>query len=75
MVIEITLKNEFGEFKSIPIEVTEQEYEEIILLSKTFYTSGGYEIQTEQGFIVIPPEIVKKSILCLSIIDYDHTTN
>jgi hypothetical protein len=57
------------------VSESEQEYEEIILLSKTFYTSGGYEIQTEQGFIVIPPEIVKKSILCLSIIDYDNTTH
>lgn len=75
MIIEITIKNEFGEFKSLPLEVTDEEYTEIISLSKTFYNTGGYEMQTHDGFIVIPPEIVKKSILCLSIISYDDSTS
>lgn len=74
MIIEITIKNEFGEFKSLPIEVTNEEYVEIITLSKTFYNTGGYEMQTINGFVVIPPEIVKKSILSLSILDYDEST-
>jgi len=74
MEIEIKITNEFGVYTSVPLEVTEEEYQHIATLSKSFYING-YEMQTKDGFLVIPPEIVKKSILCLSIINHDNTSS
>jgi hypothetical protein len=58
----IVIKNKFGEFRSKKFEVSEEDYEKIIELSKNFYSSG-YEMETESGFLVIPPDIIKESIL------------
>lgn len=72
MKIVIKIKNEFGEFESLPFEIPEDEYSSVLEMSKNFYDSGGYEMQTKQGFLVIPPEIVKKSILILET-NYDDS--
>lgn len=50
------------------LEVTESQYKNIIEMSKNFYESG-FEMTTEDGgFVIIPPDIVKKSILKINII-------
>lgn len=69
MNIKITIKNNFGEFNSLPININDEEYEEIIEMSKNFYLTGGYEMQTDEGFLVIPPDIVSQSILLVQIIE------
>ena len=74
MKIVVKIKNNFGEFESIPIEVTEGEYSEVLEMSKNFHKSGGYEMPTKEGFLVIPPEITKHSILLLKIIDPNDTS-
>jgi hypothetical protein len=66
MNIHIIIINKFGEFKSRPIEVNEEEYEKIIELSRTFYISG-YEMDTINGFIVIPPDVIRESILLIEL--------
>jgi hypothetical protein len=64
MNIVLTIKNRLGEYKSKPIEIDSGDYENIIELSKQFYLSG-YEMETENGFVVIPPEVIKESILLI----------
>ena len=64
MKIVLIVKNKFGEFRSNPIELEEEDYEIIVELSKGFYLSG-YEMDTEEGFVVMPPEIIKESILII----------
>lgn len=70
MKIVLTIKNKLGEYKSKPIEVNTEDYENIVELSKQFYLSG-YEMETENGFVVIPPEVIKESIL---LIEKNETT-
>jgi len=67
MKIKLKLLNDLGTFYSEVVEVTESQYTGLIEVSKTFYSSGGYEMYLESGFMVVPPEIVKKSILIIEI--------
>ena len=61
--IQIVLENKFGEFLGKRAFVTEEQYQKILNMSKSFY-SGGFELTCEDGtFVVFPPEIVNKSIL------------
>jgi len=61
--IQIVLENEYGEFKGKIASVTEEQYLNILNMSKSFY-SRGFELTCEDGtFVVFPPEIVNKSIL------------
>ena len=66
MKIIITIKNKFGEFKSKSLDVTTEDYDKIVELSRGFYISGC-EMDTENGFIVIPPDVIKESILLIEI--------
>jgi hypothetical protein len=70
MVIKIKIKNKFGEFTSNPMDISDEDYINIVELSKDFYHSG-YEMETEEGFVVIPPDLIKESIL---IIEKHETT-
>lgn len=67
MKINFKLKNELGEFVSEELDVTEEQYKKLIDLSKTFY-SGPYEMYLPNGFLVVGPEILKKSILIIEIL-------
>ena len=50
------------------MEVTDEQFTQIKKLSKDFYTNG-FEMTTESGgFMIIPPEIIKKSLLAIEII-------
>lgn len=69
MIIEMILKNELGEFHSEKMNVTEGQYTDMVEISKSFYTQEGFDMWLEDGFMVVPPDIVKKSILLLKIIE------
>jgi hypothetical protein len=72
MKIKMVVKNEIGEFHSEDMDISQDQYQEIIEMSKSFYTEDkGFEMWTNDGFIVIPPEVTKKSILMIGVIDYD----
>lgn len=65
----MVVRNHLGEIKSSKIKVSDEELENIINLSKSFYSSEqGFEMWTSEGFTVIPPEITKHSILSINII-------
>lgn len=74
MKILIKLKNDLGEFTSEEMSLTEVQYKELLEISKEFYL-GGYEMYIPNGFMVVPPEILKKSILLIQITEYDETEN
>ena len=67
MTIIFKLKNEFGEFVSEELDVSLSQYQTILEMSKSFY-EGGYEMHLPSGFMVVPPEVVKKSILIIEVI-------
>jgi len=70
MKIQIKLKNDLGEFVSEQMNVTIEQYKNLLEVSKEFYL-GGYEMYIPNGFMVVGPEILKKSILFIEIIEYD----
>ena len=66
IVIRMKIINEFGTFESEAIEVPEDRYEELILMSKTFWiTNSSFSLTTEKCEIFFPPEILNKSILVI----------
>lgn len=66
--IQISIINDLGTFKGEIMEVTDDQYVQIKKLSKDFYTNG-FEMTTESGgFMIIPPEIIKKSLFTIEII-------
>lgn len=71
MKIQIKLKNELGEFTSEEMIVTPEQYTGLIEASKEFYL-GGYEMYMPKGFMVVGPELLKKSILLIEIVEYDE---
>ena len=72
MVIQMNIKNELGDFYSEEMVVTKTEYVEMTELSKKFYVSEtGFEMWTKDGFMIVPPELTRRSILSINIIEYE----
>ena len=69
MKIQIVLINEYGEFYGEHLKVTDEQYSNIIEMSKNFYETGFEMSDEDGGFLIIPPEIVKKSILKVKILE------
>lgn len=69
--IQICIICEFGEFKGEIMDILVEQYRNIVELSKTYYETG-FEMNLESGgFVILPPEIVKKSVLQINIIKED----
>jgi len=68
MKIYFRLITEFGEFKSDEMVVSDEQYQVLLEMSKSYYT-GGYDMYLPNGFLVASPEIIKKSILIIDSID------
>jgi hypothetical protein len=68
MIIVFKLKNELGEFVSEEMSVTKEQFNNLVEMSRSFYNNIGYDMWLPNGFLVVPPEIVKKSILIIEII-------
>ena len=67
MKVQVCLTNDLGEFKGQVMNVSPEQFETIKTLSKSFYETG-FEMDSEDGgFIIFPPDIVKKSILKINI--------
>lgn len=71
MKIQIKLKNELGEFISEEMNVTSEQYKTLLDASKEFYL-GGYEMYIPKGFMVVGPELLRKSILLIEINEFDE---
>mgnify|MGYP007013249057 FL=1 len=68
MDIQMVIKNDFGTYRSEVLSLQKEEYETLLEASKSFY-NNGFEMNTDSGFIVLPPEVTKKSILIIEIIN------
>jgi hypothetical protein len=66
--IQLTLHCEYGVYYGELLEVSYEQYRNIVELSKNYYETG-FEMNTEDGgFVIIPPDVVKKSVLKINLI-------
>jgi len=64
--IKMKIINEFGTFTSSIIDMDEELYPEFVEMSKLFWiTDTSFSLDTDDGAIVFPPEILSKSILVI----------
>lgn len=64
--VQLILKNKFGEYKGRKVQINSENYEQLIKMSKTFYT-GGFELTLEDGsFSVFAPNVVQESVLTIT---------
>lgn len=68
MKIQITIITDFGTFKSETMNVTKEEYENVCEFSKNYYQSGFEMICDDGGFLIIPPDIVRSTILKINVL-------
>jgi hypothetical protein len=69
MKIQLQIFTEQNVFSGDILEVNDIQYKQIIEMSKNFYDSG-FEMNTDDGgFVIIPPELVKKAILKINIVE------
>lgn len=69
MRMQLTIKNEFGIFKSQILDVNEEQYQKMLEISKDFYKdSFSIELENNDGQLYLPPDVVKKSILFVRIV-------
>jgi hypothetical protein len=62
--IKMKVINEFGTFESSIIDMDDEVYPEFVEMSKLFWiTDTSFSLDTDDGVIVFPPEIISKSIL------------
>ena len=62
--------NHLGTYVSEQLEVTEQQYNEFVDRSKKFWLSEpSFYIWTENGAVIIPPEVARQSLLIIQIVD------
>ena len=65
--VQLIFKNRFGEFIGKKAMITQENYDALINMSKTFYTSGGFELTCEDGtYAIFPPDIVRESVLIIN---------
>jgi len=65
LIVQIVIRNEYGEFRGEKVHCNTEQYTNITELSKGFYLSGFEMILENGSFLVLPPEIVRKSILLI----------
>lgn len=65
--VRLILRNKFGDFIGKKADITQEHYDGLIKMSKTFYESGGFELTCEDdSHVIFPPQIVKESILIIN---------
>jgi hypothetical protein len=65
--VQLVLRNKYGEFVGKKAYITEEQYNGLIKMSKTFYASGGFELTCEdESYAIFPPNIVEESILIIN---------
>ena len=63
MKIQLVLYTDFGQFTGEIFEVIEEQYQNIVNLSKNYYETGFEMTLQDGGFAIFSPEMIKKSIL------------
>ena len=63
MKIQLVLYTDFGQFTGEIFEVNEEQYQNIVNLSKNYYETWFEMTLQDGGFAIFSPEMIKKSIL------------
>ena len=64
--VQLVLTNEFGEYRGTKVKIAPEHYDNLVNMSKSFYSGGGFELTCEDGsYAIFPPDIVKKSVLVI----------
>lgn len=73
--VQFIIINDFGTFEGIKFIVSQPEYDNIVNISKKFFLGSGFELYTNDIFMVFPPDVVQKSILQVKkrILDDEET--
>lgn len=61
--VYIEIQCEFGTFKTNVIQISDEDYPEFILKVNEYHKGTFSSITNDGNYIVIPPEVLKKSIL------------
>lgn len=65
--VQLVLKNKYGTFIGKKAILSYDNLESLISMSKTFYSTGGFELTCEDGsYAIFPPNIVQESILIIN---------
>ena len=69
MTIKLKIENHLGTYDSEELEVTDEQYNELVESSKGFwYTEPSFHMWLEDGVAIFPPDIIRQSILSIKII-------
>ena len=68
MKIQIVILNSLGEFRSDIMDVTPDQYDIILAKSKVYYETG-FEMLIDNNYVIMSPDIIKKSILKIINLD------
>lgn len=71
MKVKLILKTDLGEFESNTMNLSEEQFRNLNEMSRSFYGSG-FEMLLENGFLVAAPEIVRRSILIVKILEEEN---
>jgi len=67
-IISMELRTPLANLKSSEISVSEGQLATILELSKGFHLDGSiFEMWTDYGFVVVPPDVTRSSILTINI--------
>lgn len=62
--VQFIVTNDLGVWEGMKFTLNSQEFENILTLSKKFWSGSGFELYCADGSVIIfPPEVVQKSIL------------
>lgn len=66
--VSMELRTGLGNLTSTSFRASDSELETILSLSKTYHQDGtAFEMWTDSGFVVVPPEVVRTGILTINI--------
>jgi hypothetical protein len=72
MIINTILYHAYGTFISEDLNVTEEEYNMLLEMSKNFWQQDGMHIFTNKGLVVIPPNLLQECILEIKILNNEQ---
>jgi len=72
MVINIVIMHHLGVFKSSEITIEYDDYQELIAVSDGFHLNGYNMALESGGHVIIPPGVIKESIMVINIIKHDE---
>lgn len=65
--VEVYVENNI--FYGQSLYVTKEQYDNIIEMSKDFHKTGFEMTTIDGGFVIIPPDLTKKTVLKISILE------